>query len=71
MDLWTEDMSCLTVRLRSTMNAKDGMHLLVAGLLIVSVVLMVWYIFYGYQSGFHSDSAAKVLLAREIFETGK
>lgn len=32
---------------------------------------MIFYIFQGYQEFFHSDSAVKVLLAREIVETGQ
>ena len=36
-----------------------------------NLVLLCWYIFVGYKSDFHSDSAAKVLLAREIVETGQ
>jgi hypothetical protein len=39
--------------------------------LACNLVLLCWYIFVGYQSDFHSDSAAKVLLAREIVETGQ
>lgn len=71
MNLRTEGISRLTSRLESTFIAKNGAHLIVAGLLIANMALMAWYIFYGYQSGFHSDSAAKVLLAREIVETGQ
>ena len=40
-------------------------------LLLVNLGFLVWYLFVGYQAAFHSDSAAKVLLAREIVETGK
>ncbi|MEI7997018.1 MAG: hypothetical protein WCH01_19150 [Methylococcaceae bacterium] len=40
-------------------------------LLLINGGMLVWYLFYGYQSGFHSDSATKVLLAREIVETGQ
>lgn len=39
--------------------------------LSINVCFLIWYIFIGYQAGFHSDSAAKVLLAREIVETGQ
>jgi hypothetical protein len=39
--------------------------------LSINVCFLTWYIFIGYQAGFHSDSAAKVLLAREIFDTGQ
>jgi len=38
--------------------------------LAVNIGFMLWYIFVGYQDYFHSDSATKVLLAREIFDTG-
>ncbi|MCX5880934.1 MAG: hypothetical protein NTU74_03770 [Deltaproteobacteria bacterium] len=36
-----------------------------------NLLLLCWYLFFGYKSEFHSDSAAKVLLAREIVETGQ
>jgi hypothetical protein len=49
---------------------KNATHLLVFGSLLANVASMIWYVFYGYQASFHSDSAAKVLIAREIVETG-
>jgi hypothetical protein len=39
--------------------------------LAFNLLLLCWYLFVGYKSGFHSDSAVKVLLAREIVETGQ
>jgi hypothetical protein len=39
-------------------------------LLAANVAFLFWYVLVGYQSLFHSDSAAKVLLAREIYDTG-
>lgn len=39
-------------------------------LLAVNLCLLVYYIAYGYQGYFHSDAAAKNLLAQEIYETG-
>ena len=39
-------------------------------LLMVNIVFMLGYIFIWYQNYFHSDSAAKVLLANEILDTG-
>ncbi len=39
--------------------------------LACNLLLLCWYLFVGYKSDFHSDSAAKVLLAREIVETGQ
>tara|TARA_R110002049_G_scaffold40732_5_gene123672 strand:+ start:4138 stop:6123 length:1986 start_codon:yes stop_codon:yes gene_type:complete len=42
---------------------------LVTGLLVLNLCLLVWYVFVGYQAWFHSDSAVKVLLAREIVAT--
>ncbi len=39
--------------------------------LVCNLLLLCWYLFVGYKSAFHSDSAAKVLLAREIVETGQ
>ena len=44
--------------------------LLMLVLLVVNAVCLLWYVAFGYRGLFHSDSAAKVLLAREIFETG-
>lgn len=44
---------------------------MVVGLLaFVNLYLLIGYIFIDYRAIFHSDSAAKVLLAREIFDTG-
>jgi hypothetical protein len=37
---------------------------------MVNLTFLGWYLFVGYQAGFHSDSAAKVILAREIVEMG-
>lgn len=39
-------------------------------MLILNISLLLWYEFYGYQTIFHSDSAVKVLLAREIYDSG-
>ena len=39
--------------------------------LITNLFFLIWYIFFGYQAFFHSDSATKVLLAREIFDSGR
>ncbi|MFH0995204.1 MAG: hypothetical protein V1844_06865 [Pseudomonadota bacterium] len=39
--------------------------------LACNLLLLCWFLFVGYKSGFHSDSAIKVLLAREIVETGQ
>lgn len=39
-------------------------------LLLINIVFMLGYIFIWYQNYFHSDSAVKVLLAKEIFDTG-
>jgi len=36
-----------------------------------NLLLLCWYLFVGYKAEFHSDSAVKVLLAREIVETGQ
>ena len=40
-------------------------------LLTGNLMLLCWYLFVGYQSNFHSDSAVNVLLARETVETGQ
>jgi len=37
-------------------------------LLILNLGLLCWYLFIGYEEDFHSDSAVKVILAREIVE---
>jgi hypothetical protein len=44
---------------------------LTAATLLFNLSLLAWYILIGYQDHFHSDSAAKVLLAKEIFDTGR
>lgn len=38
-------------------------------LLVINLAFLCWYLFVGYQASFHSDSAAKVLIAREIVAT--
>jgi hypothetical protein len=38
---------------------------------IINLGLLSCYVFFGYQPYFHSDSAAKVLLAREIYNSGE
>lgn len=43
---------------------------LMLAVLLLNLVFLFWYIFVGYQNHFHSDSAAKVLLAREIYDSG-
>jgi len=40
--------------------------LVVALLLVINIGMLISYLFYGYQAEFHSDSAVKVLLAKEI-----
>ncbi|WP_346308587.1 hypothetical protein [Limnohabitans sp.] len=52
------------------MNYKKMLTGGVGLLLLVNVAFMLGYIFIWYQNYFHSDSAAKVLLAKEIFDTG-
>lgn len=47
---------------------KIAEKILLAGFLLNFLLLFV-YIFYNYHGLFHSDSAAKVLIAREIFDT--
>lgn len=37
---------------------------------LINTSFLIWYIFYGFQLFFHTDSAFKVLLAREILESG-
>lgn len=43
--------------------------ILMFALLLANIAFLFWYVFVGYQTNFHSDSAAKALLAREIYET--
>jgi hypothetical protein len=51
-------------------NVLSGIQIFVAAsLLAINIGLLIWFLFFGYESGFHSDSAAKVLLAREIIIT--
>lgn len=52
------------------MNYKKLLTGGVSLLLLVNIAFMLGYIFIWYQNYFHSDSAAKVLLAKEIFDTG-
>lgn len=52
------------------MNYKKLITSAVALLLIANIIFMLEYIFLGYQNYFHSDSASKVLLAKEVFDTG-
>ena len=39
-------------------------------LLFINLAFLCWYLVVGCQAGSHSDSAAKVLIAREIVATG-
>lgn len=39
--------------------------------LLLNIFCLVWYQFYGYLQNFHSDSATKLILAKEIYETGE
>lgn len=39
-------------------------------ILLVNLCFLGWYLFVGYRELIHSDSAVKVLIAREIFEVG-
>lgn len=52
------------------MKTKTVVLSLAVAIFILNITLLLWYIFVGYQIYFHSDSAAKVLLAREIFDSG-
>jgi len=36
----------------------------------LNIIFLIWYVFYGYQSWFHSDSAAQLLLAVESIKNG-
>lgn len=47
--------------------AKSGLVAMFA----INVLLLGYYLFYGYQNDFHSDSAVKNLLAQEMYETGQ
>lgn len=51
---------------------KQSMASVIAFLVLaINILILLWYIFFGYQGYFHSDSATKVLLAREIYDTGQ
>lgn len=56
---------------RRTLNPQKLAILLAFVLLAINLCFLTWYVFIGYQTSFHSDSAMKVLLAREIIETGQ
>ncbi len=72
MNTWANYTRSLAGRWGSgTLFILDSSRLLVILLLTLNVASMIWYVLYGYQSNFHSDSAAKVLIAREIVETGE
>ncbi len=49
---------------------EGALAVLASVLLIINAIYLFWYINFEYRGLFHSDSAVKVLLAREIFETG-
>jgi hypothetical protein len=44
--------------------------ILMTAFFAVNFILLIWYLFIGYKGFFHSDSAAKVLIAREIYDSG-
>lgn len=43
---------------------------LIVSFAALNTILLFWYIFFGYQNNFHSDSAAQLLLAVESIKTG-
>lgn len=47
------------------------MNIILFMVVLSNIVSIIYYIFFEYQNIFHSDSAAKNLLAQEIFETGQ
>jgi len=51
---------------RLTMGVRAGL----VAILLVNIVLISYYVCYGYQVHFHSDAAVKNLLAQEIYQTG-
>lgn len=51
------------------MKKEKILNLISLSFLIINLLLLIWFIFIGYENEFHSDSAAKVLLAREIYDT--
>ncbi|WP_144436422.1 hypothetical protein [Lysobacter antibioticus] len=62
----------LDARLRTAlMGLEKGAKLGLIGVLALNLLLLVYYLIYGYQVAFHSDSAAKNLLAQEIYDTGR
>ena len=54
---------------RVTVNTSKFLTATMLALLVINCCFLLWYVFIGYQNYFHSDSAAKVLLAREIYNT--
>lgn len=48
---------------------KNTTFTIIVLILVANIGMLIWYLFVSYQFEFHSDSAAKVLLAREIVET--
>jgi hypothetical protein len=60
----------ISMSTRTNLSKKIEISLAVL-FLAFNLLLLCWYLFVGYKSDFHSDSASKVLLAREIVETGQ
>lgn len=54
--------------IRKTEIVKTAVLITSLAFLLLNLGFLCWYLFVGYQTGFHSDSAAKVLIAREIVE---
>lgn len=52
------------------LNVDKFLTVLMLLLVTVNVIFLCGYVFGDYRNYFHSDSAAKVLIAREIFDTG-
>jgi hypothetical protein len=64
-------MTKLLNQLCQAIDFKKLLYIIVVGILFINLALLTWYVFYGYHSILHSDSAVKVLIAREIVETGQ
>lgn len=56
--------------LRPSSLSKLAKRMLIA-LLLINIGFIFYYIFVNYKTYFHSDSAAKSLIAQEIYETGQ
>lgn len=59
----------LTAKNKNKFSCFKHLNLISYFILLINVGFLCWYLFLGYKASFHSDSAAKVLIASEIYDT--